>query len=215
MTGPEVHVHPLELGIGGERAVHHDRAIPNEEVRGMAKIGSFPPDDDSRSAAHAVPGTRITPGVVSALDGPTLAGPEAAGALTLLHTTFADDAGAQRGYRSFAAIKGDFRSRSGFLRWLTFNDGPHGYALGLWRAVDDVLEFIGGDAHRAVAREQREQPFEYSQFAGIWAAHTVGRRTLYCERCRRPTVAPADACAACGNGLQDPFRATTAGGARV
>ena len=55
-----------------------------------SKIGSFPPDDASKAAAMSVPGTRVTPGVVSALDGPVPAGPEAAGALTLLHTTFAD-----------------------------------------------------------------------------------------------------------------------------
>ena len=171
----------------------------------MATIGVFPPDERSRAVQQAVAGTRVTPGVVSALDGPLLAGPEAAGALTLLHTTFADDGGAQRGYRNFAAIKDHFRARSGFIRWLTFNDGPHGYALGLWATVDDVLEFVRGDAHRAVAREQRDQPFEYSQFAGLWAAHTIGRRTLYCERCRHATAAPARACAACRNPLQDPF----------
>jgi hypothetical protein len=57
----------------------------------------------------------------------------------------------------------------------------HGYALGLCRSVGDVQEFVAGTAHRAMVREQREQPFEYSQFAGIWAAHAIGNRTLYCE----------------------------------
>ncbi len=168
-------------------------------------IAPFPPDETSRAAQQAVIGTRVTPGVVSALDGPTPAGPEAAGALTLLHTTFADDAGAQRGYRHFASIKAAFRNRPGFIRWLTFNDGPHGYALGLWRSVDDVLEFVGGDAHRAVAREQHDHPFEYSQFAGIWTAHTVGRRTIFCERCQQPNPTPALSCASCGHPLDDPF----------
>lgn len=168
-------------------------------------VAPFPPDDTSRAAAQAVAGTRLSPGVVTALDGPAPAGPEAAGALTLLHTTFADDAGAQRGYRNFAAIKADFRSRPGFIRWLTFNDGPHGYALGLWRTVDDVVDFVRGDPHKAMAREQRDRPFEYSQFAGIWAAHTIGRRTIYCERCQHPNAAPAHSCARCGSQLDDPF----------
>lgn len=170
-----------------------------------ATIASFPPDEVSRAASHAVPGTRVTPGVVSALDGPALAGPEQAGALTLLHTTFADSARAQRAYQNFATMKEDFRTRPGFLRWLTFNDGPHGYALGLWRTPDDVQAFVAGAAHQAMVREQRERPFEYSQFAGVWAAHTVGRRTLYCERCDAPTPAPAAACASCSNPLDDPF----------
>ncbi len=170
-----------------------------------AQIGMFPPDAESMAAAQGVAGARITPGVVTALDGPSIAGPEAAGALTLLHTTFVDSAGAQRGYRNFAAIKADFRERPGFLRWLTFGDGPHGYALGLWRSVGDVQEFVAGTAHRSMVREQREQPFEYSQFAGVWAAHTVGNRTLYCQRCQTGTTAPAPACANCGNPLNDPF----------
>ena len=124
----------------------------------MTQIDSFPPDEASKAAAHAVPGTRITPGVVGALDGPTLAGPEAAGALTLLHTTFVDDAGAQRAYRNFATMKEDFRTRAGFLRWLTFNDGPHGYALGLWRSPEDVTAFTAGAAHQSMVREQHDRP---------------------------------------------------------
>ena len=173
----------------------------------MTKIDSFPPDATSMTASHAVTGTRITPGVVSALDGPTLAGPEAAGALTLLHTTFTSDEGAQRAYRNFATMKADFHTRPGFLRWLTFNDGPHGYALGLWRRVDDVTTFISGVAHQAMVREQRDRPFEYSQFAGIWAAHAVGRRMLYCERCGTATAAPTANCSGCAAQLHDPFSA--------
>ena len=168
-------------------------------------IGVFPPDDASKAASLAVPGTRITPGVVSALDGPVPAGPEHAGALTLLHTTFADSEGAQRAYRNFAAMKEDFRNRSGFLRWLTFNDGPHGYALGLWRTADDVEQFVAGAAHQAMVREQRDRPFEYSQFAGVWSAHSVGRRMLYCDQCNAATPAPATSCRSCTNPLDDPF----------
>ncbi|GAC1607731.1 MAG: hypothetical protein NVS3B26_02010 [Mycobacteriales bacterium] len=168
-------------------------------------IDSFLPDDISKATSQAVPGTRITHGVVSALDGPRLAGPEAAGALTLLHTTFTSNEGAQRGYRNFATMKEDFRTRPGFLRWLTFNDGPHGYSLGLWRNPDDVTAFIAGAAHQSMVREQRERPFEHSQFAGIWAAHTVGRRMLYCEQCGAATAAPTAGCSDCAAPLSDPF----------
>ena len=173
----------------------------------MTSIESFPPDEASKAASQAVAGTRMTPGVVSALDGPTRSGPEAAGALTLLHTTFVSDDGAQRAYRNFAIMKEDFRTRPGFLRWLTFNDGPHGYALGLWRSPDDVTTFIAGAAHQSMVREQRDRPFEHSQFAGIWAAHSVGRRMLYCEHCRTATAAPTASCSGCAAPLNDPFSA--------
>ena len=56
-----------------------------------------------------------------------------------------------------------------------------------------------------MVREQQERPFEYSQFAGIWTAHRIGRRTIYCEKCECRNPAPARTCAACGNSLDDPF----------
>ena len=56
----------------------------------MATVGVFPPNDVSR-AANAAIRTRFTPGVVAAIDGAQRRGPEAAGAVTLLHVTFAND----------------------------------------------------------------------------------------------------------------------------
>src|SRR5262249_24517380 len=100
----------------------------------MATAGFFPPDETSRRANASIP-TRFTPGVVAAIDGPERLGPELAGALTLLHVTFADDRNAQRGYREFVAIKLHFCSLPGFIRWLTFSDGVDTYTLGLWRSV--------------------------------------------------------------------------------
>jgi heme-degrading monooxygenase HmoA len=170
----------------------------------MAVAGVFPPNETSRAANAGIP-TRFTPGVVTAIDGPERLGPEAAGALTLLHVTFANDDDAQRGYREFAAIKPAFCSQPGFIRWLTFSDGVDTYTLGLWRSVEDVLDFVRSDAHRAAARTQQKDGFEYSQFAGVWAAHTIGARTLHCELCRTPVTAPARQCHGCGNTLDDSF----------
>lgn len=170
----------------------------------MATAGVFPPDETSRSANAGIK-TRATPGVVAAIDGPERLGPECAGALTLLHVTFADDQNAQRGYREFATIKPHFCSLPGFIRWLTFSDGVDSYTLGLWRSVEDVMNFVRSDAHRAAARAQREDGFEYSQFAGVWTAHTIGTRRLHCESCHTAVAAPARACTNCGNPLDDTF----------
>lgn len=170
----------------------------------MATVGVFPPNEASRAANAGIP-TRFTPGVVTAIDGPQRLGPESAGALTLLHVTFADDENAQRGYREFAAIKPSFYALPGFIRWLTFNDGVDSYTLGLWRSVEDVTAFVRSDAHRAAARAQRQDGFEYSQFAGVWAAHSLSARTLYCDSCYRGTAAPASRCTNCGTALDDTF----------
>ncbi len=170
----------------------------------MARADVFPPDHASRAANYGIQ-TRYTPGVVAAIDGPQRLGPEAAGALTLLHVTFADNDNAQRGYREFAAIKRHFCSLPGFIRWLTFSDGVDTYTLGLWRSVDEVKDFVRSEAHRAAVRAQHEDGFEYSQFAGVWSAYSIGTRTLRCENCNASVTAPAAVCTNCGNPLDDTF----------
>ena len=93
----------------------------------------------------------------------------------------------------------------GFIRWFSLTDGPHGYGLGQWRTAEDALAFVRGTAHRAAVAEQHGRPFEYSQFAGVWSAHTIGRRTLYCPDCGGRTVAPERTCSGCGRNLNDGF----------
>lgn len=172
------------------------------------EVRPFPPDQDTvRYGAQVLPQRRMSPGAVGGLDGPSgPLGPELAGALTLAFGAFADDAGAQRGYRAFADIQHAMLSADGFMRWISFADGPHGYGLGFWRTVDDAMSFVRGQHHRQAIAEQHRAPFEYSQFAGIWAAHTLGRRTLHCPACGGRAVAPQRQCPDCARQLDDGFR---------
>lgn len=170
-------------------------------------VRAFPPDAETAAyGQNALPSRRWTPGAVGALDGPGgPLGPELAGALTLTYGAFAEDVSAQRGYRHFADMQKAMLSADGFIRWFSFADGPHGYGLGLWRSTDKASAFVRGTHHRAAVAEQYREPFEYSQFAGIWSAHTIGRRTLHCPSCRGRTVAPAATCSGCDRRLDDGF----------
>jgi hypothetical protein len=51
-----------------------------------------------------------------------------------------------------------------------------------------------------------ENPYQYSQFAGVWAAHTIRPRLIYCPKCQVGTEAPADACRECREPLIDVFK---------
>lgn len=181
-----------------------------ETIDGTSEVGAFPPDAETLAYGQRVlPSRRWTPGAVGALDGPGGAiGPEHAGALTLAYGSFADSASAQRGYRNFTDIQRAMLSAAGFLRWFSFVDGPHGYGLGLWRTAEHAAAFVRGPDHRAAVAEQHRAPFEYSQFAGIWTAHTIGRRTLHCPVCGGRAVAPNTACSGCGRQLNDGFVST-------
>jgi heme-degrading monooxygenase HmoA len=146
--------------------------------------------------------------VVGGLEGAGNAGPEQAGALSLVYGSFADADCAQRGFRAFAEAQRSLLDAPGFLRWLTFADGPHGYGLGWWRSADDATAWARGSTHRELVTAQRSEPFELSQFAGIWTAHALGRRYFYCPRCGRRSVASEGVCA-CGEPLDDGFAPTS------
>jgi hypothetical protein len=173
------------------------------------EIQPFAPDAETMAYGHEVlPQRRMTPGAVGGLDGPRgPLGPERAGALTLAYGSFATAANAQRGYRAFADIQRSMLDAAGFIRWFSFADGPHGYGLGLWDDADAAAAFVRGEAHRSAVAEQHRSPFEYSQFAGIWTAHTIGRRTMHCPDCGGRAIAPAEVCGGCGRRLDDGFTA--------
>jgi heme-degrading monooxygenase HmoA len=169
-------------------------------------VRPFPPSPDTQQyGGRVLPQRRMTPGAVGGLDGKGNLGPEHAGALVLTFGAFADDESAQRGYHQFTDMQRAMLSAEGFLRWHSFADGPHGYGLGLWRSAGEAAAFVRGPAHRAAVGAQQRRPFEYSQFAGIWTAHTIGRRTRWCPRCAEPAVAPAAVCSGCGEVLDDGF----------
>lgn len=173
----------------------------------MSDVRAFAPTQETiEYGSRVLPQRRMTPGHVGGLDGPEgNAGPEQAGALTLVYGSFADAESAQRGFRSFTDAQRALLETPGFLRWLSFADGPHGYGLGLWRGAADADAFARGSFHRRIVAEQRREPFEYSQFAGVYTAERASRRTYSCPGCRTVTAAPARGCDGCGRTLDDGF----------
>jgi heme-degrading monooxygenase HmoA len=176
----------------------------------MATASNFPPTQDTIDyGLELLPARRVTPGAVGGLAGAGNAGPEQAGALVLTYGSFAEADNAQRGYRMFAAAQHSMREAPGFLRWISFVDGTAGYGFGWWRTAADAAAWARSDVHRGFVKAQRETPFELSQFAGIWTAHAVGRRTFGCPRCGVVVDAAEVACS-CGEPLDDGFAPTPA-----
>jgi hypothetical protein len=172
----------------------------------MSVAQAFAPGPEAMQyGASMLPERRFTPGAVGCLDGPGNLGPEHAGALTLVFGSFADNDRAQRTYHRFTDAQCALRETPGFLRWFSFIDGPHGWGLGWWRSAEDASAFARGQFHRDLVAEQRRDGLEYSQFAGIWTAHTIGARNFYCPECGAITAAPARFCSGCGDRLDDGF----------
>ncbi|MFN2518249.1 MAG: antibiotic biosynthesis monooxygenase [Jatrophihabitantaceae bacterium] len=174
----------------------------------MAIAGMFPPDPETmRYGAQTLPTRRMSPGAVGGLATADNAGPEQAGALSLVFGSFADRESAQRGYRAFTDAQRSVLDAPGFLRWHSFADGPHGYGLGWWHSAEEATAWARGAHHRAVVREQRTSPFELSQFASIWIPATRTRRTFSCPSCHA-TIDAAHPTCTCGEQLDDGFAPT-------
>lgn len=174
----------------------------------MATANMFPPDETTMAhGAQTLPTRRMSPGAVCGLSTASNPGPEQAGALALVYGSFADPAGAQRGYRAFTNAQRSLLEAPGFLRWVSFVDGPHGYGLGWWRSDKDAIAWARGAFHRTVVHEQRSSPFELSQFASIWTPALTTRRTFSCPACHA-TVDAAEVACPCGEPLDDGFAPT-------
>ena len=164
----------------------------------------IPPSDEVKAMVAAIPGARFTPGVVVAQEGVEgQAGPEAAGAILILQITAIDEQATERFWRASTAVKQQLPTAPGFIRLFSLADGPCGYLVAFWRTVEDAQAFAREPKHRDAMNALRMEHFEYSHFVGLWKAHSVHPRNIYCERCGTPTQAPAEACSRCGNELHD------------
>ncbi len=172
----------------------------------MAELKTFPVGDEAKAIMTSIPGARFTPGMVVGFDGPGGHGPEAAGALTVLHMTATDEQATQTFYKKTNALKKLLQAAPGFIRMFSLFDGLSGYAIAFWRSAEDALAFSQGAAHRETARAFYERPYQYSQFAGVWTAHTVKPRKIYCDKCHAGTEMPAEACRECRQPLVDIFK---------
>jgi heme-degrading monooxygenase HmoA len=175
----------------------------------MTTLGTYPPNEQEIAAMAAIPGARFTEGAVSALDGPEAhLGPEAAGCVMVLHATFtsADPEGAERFWAISSTLTAEVAEAPGLIRLIGFEDGLSVYGIGWWVTEEDARAFARGASHREAVREQRRNPFQYTQFAGLWGPMTYGHRDVYCDQCGKSTRLPADACKACGNEVVDVFR---------
>jgi heme-degrading monooxygenase HmoA len=172
----------------------------------MTTLQVFPPNADNEALFAQIPGLRQTPIPVIGFDGPDgQLGPEAAGAVLVLHMTMVDEGRTQRFWRQVALTSKAASETPGFIRMIAFFDGCANWALGFWRTVEDAMEYAAGGAHRQAIADMKAHQFEYSHFAGVFQAVRPRTRETWCERCGAEVLMPAHSCPSCGNALADVF----------
>jgi hypothetical protein len=172
----------------------------------VAQVKSIPPSDEVKATVGAIPGVRFTPGVVVGQEGPDgHLGPEAAGAVLILHVTLADEASADRFWHTTTSVKQSLPEAPGFIRLFSFFEGVNGYLVAFWRTAEDAHAFARTQRHREAMDAFVRDRFQYSHFVGLFEAERAHRRTVYCEVCGGATPMPSDTCGECGNSLHDVF----------
>lgn len=167
----------------------------------------FPPNNDNEKLFGEIPGFRQTPIPVVAFDGPDGdAGPEAAGAVMVLHMTMIDEQRTQRFWRQVALTSKAASEFPGFIRLIAFFDGAANWALGFWRRVEDAQAFAKSRSHLDAIKDMHATAFEYTHFAGLFAPVDARPRHAYCDSCGTEVEMPAERCTNCGQGLTDVFR---------
>ena len=162
------------------------------------------PEGEAAEKFGSLPGVRFTEGVVFGFDGPDPLGPEAAGGVIVLQGTVIDADKAPAFWGRTADLAHAARESEGFIRFIGFGEGLSSYAIGFWRTAEEAVAFAQGAAHREAVRDQVDNRNLYSQFAGVWTAHTIRPRTFYCD-CGQRTPAPAEVCPSCGAAFTDVF----------
>lgn len=181
----------------------------------MATLQVFPPNAAAEQLFSEIAGLRQTPIPVVAFDGPEgHLGPEAAGAVLVLHMTMIDEEKTQAFWRQVALTCKAASSWPGFIRLIAFFDGMANWALGFWSNVESAQQFARGEAHRGAIAEMFATNFEYMHFAGLFAPVVPKPRHAYCERCGAEVVMPQARCTRCGNELADVFVVQSANGRR-
>jgi heme-degrading monooxygenase HmoA len=139
------------------------------------------------------------------VDGTQPAGPEQAAAVLVLQGTLVSEDAAQSFWQRAAVTLREAMDSPGFIRFIGFNDGLCGYALGFWRSAEDAEAFAKGRAHGDARKELYRVGNQYTHFAGLFNASKAHKRHFFCEACGAVTDAPAQACGSCGNPLVDVF----------
>ena len=175
---------------------------------GVVQVRSIPPNDSIKATVGAISGVRFTPGVVVGQEGPEgHLGPEAAGAVLILHVTLADEDSADRFWRTTTSVKQSLPEAPGFIRLFSLFEGVSGYLVAFWRTVEDARSFAQSSRHQAAMDAFDRERFQYSHFVGLFTADRAHVRNIYCDMCGHATSMPAEVCAGCGNPLHDVFAA--------
>lgn len=170
----------------------------------VTELAVAAPPEAARSELAAIPRIRFTAGSVTGQSGHDAhLGPEAAGAILVLHATFEATEPMEPFWEANLPVLRRLADAPGFIRRMSVVDGNSVYLIAFWRSVEDAQLFAKLPEHRAAVRALSGR-IEYTHFVGLWAAQSLHERRFYC-RCGAVTAAPSTACRGCGEPLTDVF----------
>jgi heme-degrading monooxygenase HmoA len=173
----------------------------------MAEPRFMPPGQEALVKMLSIPNITASQVILGRQEGPEGGrGPEDAGAILMLNTTFVDEERAQQFWHRSAELMALLADAPGFIRRFSFHDERSGYLIVFWRTAADAKAFAASAEHRAAVRDLYKLRWQYSHFSAIWEMTTNHGRMIFCDQCDGVTAAAERVCNSCGAELADVFR---------
>ena len=155
----------------------------------------------------AIPGLTAAPTMFVQQEGPESAcGPEQAGAILMLQTSFVTEEGARAFWDAAAEMMEQLAVAPGFIRRYTFPESRSGTLLAFWRTIEDAKRFAASPEHRAAVKKLYAGRWQYSHFTALWEIAINHGRTIFCTECPAVTPIGDGVCSGCGTPLIDTYR---------
>ena len=172
----------------------------------MTKLAAYPPGPEAQGVIGSIPGVRFTHGVAIGVDGAEPVGPEAAGAVLVLHTALDTEEKAAQFWNSGAKVVKAASESPGFIRFIGFGEGLSTYGIGFWKTREDAAAFAKSLPHTDAMTELRDTGNQYGHYAALFDAVHPRKRPIYCDSCGHRNTVPAERCEKCQNELADLFK---------
>lgn len=166
----------------------------------------IPPHPEAMARMLAIPGVSADPTMLIRHEGPGAGGPETAGAVLMLQTTFTSEEGARDFWDAAAPLMELLSDAPGFIRRYTFPEPNCGTLIAFWRTLEDAKAFARLPEHREAVKGLYRGRWQQSHFTGMWELASDHGRVIFCDHCDGITPAHEGVCSGCGRDLADIYR---------
>lgn len=166
----------------------------------------IPPHPEALASMLAIPGVKALPTMFVRHDKPgTKLGPERAGAILMLQSTFVTEEGARAFWDAAVPMMELLNEAPGFIRRYAFPEETHATLIAFWESIEDAKAFAATPEHRQAVKALYAGRWQYSHFTAMWEIAINHGRTVFCTNCDAVTPIGEGSCSNCSTPMIDEY----------